>query len=216
MKIINIIITFLFISQTLWALGVNTNNSESSKKIEKEKKIVIIGDSLTEGLGVNKEDNYISLIQKKISQDKLALKIINGSISGSTTSSLVSRIKWFMKTRPDIMIFSLGANDGLRGIDTKVISANLEEGIKLVKDENVDLYIMEMKMPPNYGEKYQRDFENIYKNLAKKYHIKLIPFLLQNVAGKKELNQSDGIHPNEEGHRIIAEELYPVFKKLIN
>ncbi len=175
----------------------------------KESTILFLGDSLTEGLGVDKQEAYPALVeemfQKRVKKD---IKIINGGVSGSTTSDGLERLKWYMKKRPDFVFVALGANDGLRGLDLNQTQKNLEEIIKFIKNSNSKPLLAGMLIPPNYGPKYSLDFENIFKNIKEKYNIKTMPFLLIDVAGVKNLNQSDGIHPNVEGHKIIAQNVF--------
>jgi acyl-CoA thioesterase-1 len=177
--------------------------------------VLFMGDSLTEGYGVNKKKSYPSLIANKLAVAGHPIKLINGSISGSTTASAVSRLKWFLKTRPSVMFLALGGNDALRGIAVKEAKKNLEKTIKLARENKVKVILGGMMAPPNYGTKYMTDFKSIYSDLAKKYKLVLVPFLLENVAGEKKLNQSDGIHPNEKGHLKIFDTVYPYILKAI-
>lgn len=176
------------------------------------KTIVFLGDSLTEGYGVAKESAFPSLIQKKLEQDKKTTKVINAGVSGSTTASALSRLNWQLKQNPDVLFLALGANDGLRGLPIKQSYDNLSKAIELAQSKKVKVILAGMMMPPNYGTKYRQDFENLFKNLASKYRLKFIPFLLDGVAGQSELNLADGIHPNEAGHKIIAEKVYQQIK----
>lgn len=176
------------------------------------KKILFLGDSLTEGYGVAKEVAY-PLIFKKLVKQRLdkEVDILNGSVSGSTTSSALSRLRWFIRQKPQMMFLALGANDGLRGISLEVSKKNLEETIELAQAHDIQVVLAGMLLPTNYGEDYRQGFEKMFADLAKKYKLTTIPFLLEGVATVKELNQADGIHPNEKGHEIMAE---TVFKKL--
>ncbi len=172
---------------------------------EKPYNIIILGDSLSSGLGVEPEQAYPYLIQdhlKKTGQHHI--KIFNGSISGSTTAGALSRLKWFLRVKPDMLILALGANDGLRGLSASQMEQNLNSCIELAREKGMTIILAGMKIPPNYGPEYTREFEQTFEKLKKKYNLPLIPFLLKDVAGKPELNQADGIHPNAEGHKIIA------------
>lgn len=176
--------------------------------------ILFLGDSLTEGLGVDKKNAFPSLvekmIQKKINKD---ITVINGGVSGSTTSDGLARLKWYLKKRPYIIFIALGANDGLRGLDLNKSQKNLEEIINYALKSNAKVLLAGMLIPPNYGENYSKRFENMYKNIKNKYKLKSMPFLLLDVAGEKELNQKDGIHPNEKGHKIIANNVFEFLKE---
>ncbi len=171
------------------------------------KTLVIVGDSLTEGYGVAKEKAYPFLLEKKIQAKypKAEWKVINAGISGSTSASGPQRMAWQMKSKPDLVMIALGANDGLRGIKVTEIRKNLSATIELAQKGKGAVILAGMEMPPNYGKDYVRDFHNLFPELAQKYKIKLLPFLLDGVAGRKDLNQSDSIHPNEKGHQIIAD-----------
>lgn len=178
-----------------------------------ETKVLFLGDSLTAGYGVKKEDAFPALVGKTINKDgKKKIKIINAGISGSTTAGAKKRLRWYLKGKPEILFLALGANDGLRGLDLKKSEKNLEKVIKLAQKKGLLVVLAGMMLPPNYGKEYRTQFQAMYKNLAKKYDTEFIPFLLKGVGGEANLNQSDGIHPNEEGHKVIAK---LVTKKLI-
>jgi len=196
-----ILILFLLTLQIIYA---NSNN----------KTILFLGDSLTEGLGVSKQSAYPNLVQNLI-QTKLNknIKAINAGVSGSTTNDGLSRLKWYLKRKPDIIFIALGANDGLRGLDLKQSQKNLEEIIKHALKSKAKVLLAGMLIPPNYGPKYSQDFKKMYENIQSKYNLKFMPFLLKDVAGVQKLNQADGIHPNEKGHEIIAKEVYEFLKE---
>lgn len=196
-----ILILFLLTLQLIYA---NSNN----------KTILFLGDSLTEGLGVSKQSAYPNLVQNLI-QTKLNknIKAINAGVSGSTTNDGLSRLKWYLKRKPDIIFVALGANDGLRGLDLEQSQKNLEEIINHALKSKAKVLLAGMLIPPNYGPKYSQDFKNMYENIQSKYNLKFMPFLLKDVAGVQKLNQADGIHPNEKGHEIIAKEVYEFLKE---
>ena len=182
----------------------------------KEITILFLGDSLTEGLGVQKNEAYPFLV-KELIQTKLKkdIKVINGGVSGSTTSDGLSRLKWYMKRKPDFVFLALGANDGLRGLDLKQSQKNLEEIIKFVQKSKSEVLLAGMLIPPNYGPEYSQDFRNMYKSIKEKYSLKTMPFLLKDVAGVEELNQRDGIHPNVKGHKTIAKNVYEFLENIL-
>lgn len=179
------------------------------------KTVIFVGDSLTAGLGVEKENAYPSIISNKLKTDGHTVKIINASISGSTSASAVSRMKWVHKMKPDVIFLALGANDGLRGLSTNEMEKNLSRAIQIAISEQTKVILAGMEIPPNYGKTYTDNFRKVFKSLAKQYHITFIPFLLQNVGGYPELNQADGIHPNRKGHQIMAENIYPYILEAI-
>ena len=166
--------------------------------------IVILGDSLTEGYGIAKDHAYPKLVEDKLRAAGENVEIVNGGISGSTTASGPGRLKWFLKRKPQTVVLALGANDGLRGVDVADTRKNLEEMAKLATDAGAEVFVAGMMLPPNYGFKNVQAFNKIFPEVAKKYHAKLIPFLLEGVAGHTDLNQADSIHPNERGHEIVA------------
>jgi len=179
--------------------------------------LLFLGDSLTEGYGVPREKAYPYLVKKRF-ESALGKKveIFNLGVSGSTTSSGLSRLKWIVgRKKIDLMILALGANDGLRGIPLKKSRQNLEEIIRFALEKKIKLIIAGMKIPPNYGEDYRLGFEKIFKDLAKSHNVKLLPFLLKGVAGVKSLNLPDGIHPNEKGHEIVSTTVFNVLKDFV-
>jgi len=170
-------------------------------------KILFLGDSLTEGYGIDK-DKCFPFIAAKVLKDKgINIEVINGSVSGSTTASGTSRLKWFARARPDFVFLALGANDALRGVKGAASKKNLAAVIELAKSKNIKTFLAGMMAPPNYGKEYGHSFAQMYLDLQRKYQIPTLPFLLEGVAGEKKLNQEDGIHPNIEGHKIIGQKV---------
>tara|TARA_B100002019_G_C21270813_1_gene602156 strand:- start:3387 stop:4082 length:696 start_codon:yes stop_codon:yes gene_type:complete len=176
-------------------------------------KILILGDSLTEGYGVSETECYPFLLENKLNDNLTektgkSFKVINGGISGSTTSGGVSRINWFLKSNPDFLILALGGNDGLRGVPIDEIEKNLGKILSSAKKNKIPALLTGMKIPPNYGPSYTKSFSNIYKSIAEQYKIPLIPFLLEGVGGNPKMNLPDKIHPNRDGHKLICETVY--------
>lgn len=178
-------------------------------------KILIIGDSLTEGYGIEQEFSYPAVLEALLKKKGHQYDVINGGVSGSTTSSGLTRLKWFLKSKPKIMILALGANDGLRGIELKKSKKNLEDIIVKAKQLSIQVVLAGMQLPPNYGKEYTGQFKQMYLDLVSKHKVHFIPFLIKGVAGKPELNIEDGIHPNVEGHIIIANTVYESIKELL-
>lgn len=177
------------------------------------KKLIVLGDSLTEGFGVAKEAAFPALLQKKLHDAKKNdWVVVNAGVSGSTTASAISRMKWLFKTKPDVVLLALGANDGLRGLKVEDSQKNLAEAIEYAQKQKVRVILGGLYMPPNYGAGYTDKFKNMYSSLAKKYQLTFVPFILEKVAGNPKYNLADGIHPNEEGHKIIADNVYEVLK----
>lgn len=184
--------------------------------LAKEVTVVFVGDSLTAGYGVEKHHAFPFLIGEKFKQAKtFSVKVINGGVSGSTTANGQARMKWFFKAKPDVIVIALGANDGLRGVKIEDSFKNLEQAIQMAKQKNIQVLIMGMQMPPNYGQEYRKSFKEMFPKLAKQNKVPLVPFMLEGVAGEKELNVADGIHPNEKGHQKIANLIYPYVLDLV-
>lgn len=180
------------------------------------KKLVVLGDSITEGYGVAKEAAYPALLEKKLHEaGKSEWTIVNAGVSGSTTASATTRMKWLFKSKPDAVMIVLGANDGLRGFKIEDTTKNLSEAIDYANQQHVRVILGGIYLPPNYGKAYTDKFKNMFENLAKKYKVTFIPFILDKVAGNPKYNLSDGIHPNEEGHKIIAENIFQVLKGVL-
>lgn len=177
-----------------------------------QKKMVIIGDSLTEGYGVSKESAFPQILEKKLNHASPSWQVANSGVSGSTTASAVSRVRWMLKSKPDVVFIILGANDGLRGIKLEKSEKNLAEAIELAQQAQVKVLLGGLYMPPNYGKESGQRFRAMYSNLEKKYKVPLVPFILEGVGGNPKLNLPDGIHPNEEGHKVIAETIYKSIK----
>ena len=171
--------------------------------------IVAIGDSLTEGLGVEEEFTYPALLQSKLMQDGYRYKVINAGVSGETSSGALSRINWALTLNPDIVILVTGANDGLRGVDPNLLRNNLDQIVSIIKENNIGIILAGMKMFPNLGPEYTPAFSKVYPDIAQKHEIPLIPFFLEGVAGQTQFNQKDRIHPNPEGTRRIVDNIYP-------
>ena len=184
-----------------------------------QEKIVVLalGDSLTAGFGVDAEENFPSRLQVKIDNAGLAYKVVNAGVSGDTTAGGVRRINWLMKHKPQIVILALGANDGLRGLSTDEMRSNLETMIRISQKHGARVLLAGMKALPNYGEDYILKFESVYPELAKKYDLVYLPFLLEGVAGVRKYTRPDGLHPTGSGYKIIADlvwqHLQPMLKK---
>lgn len=180
-------------------------------------RILILGDSLTEGYGVEKEDAFPALLQARLRESGLApgIEVINGGSSGSTSASGVRRLKWYAKTRPDLVILALGSNDGLRGVKTEETRRNVEAAVAFCKEKGWLVVLAGLQVPPNYGARYTGEFQKVYPDLARKYKLPILDFLLEGVAGEPEMNQADGIHPNERGHARIADNLARFLKPML-
>ena len=180
----------------------------SNSIIADDKKLLILGDSISAGFGIKQSQNWTTLLKSSFSKEGKSLKIINSSISGDTTSGGLSRISRDLNTyKPDFVLVELGGNDALRGYPISRIKQNLLKIVSIISDNQSIAIIMQIKIPPNYGKKYIEAFENIYSEVASETDAKLISFMLENVALKEDLMQPDGIHPNEKAQPVIAEQI---------
>lgn len=187
-----------------------------SLSFAQNKKLVVLGDSLTEGIGVAKDSAYPALVEKKIHDSgKKEWTVVNAGVSGSTTASAMGRLKWLFKAKPDLLLIVMGANDGLRGLKIDESQKNLAQAIEYAQAQKVSVVLGGLYVPPNYGKDYTEKFKKMYVDLSRKYKTPLIPFVLDKVAGDPKYNQADGIHPNEAGHKIIAETVYQEIKGLL-
>lgn len=177
-----------------------------------QQKLVVLGDSLTEGYGVAKDAAFPAVLEKKLQEAGKKWTVVNAGVSGSTTASAVSRMKWVFKSKPQAVLLVLGANDGLRGLKVAESEKNLATAIEYAQEQKVKVILGGLYMPPNYGKEYTTQFKKMYEDLAKKYKLVFIPFILDKVAGDPKYNLADGIHPNEAGHKLIAENVFAVLK----
>lgn len=185
------------------------------EQIESMKTIVAMGDSLTAGYGIDENANYPSLLEGKLHEAGYNYRVVNAGVSSETSSGTLSRMEWILTLNPDILILETGANDGLRGIDTKLLEDNLRKILIILDDNDVVVLLAGMKMVWNLGPLYVARFNTIYPQLAKEFDTVFMPFFLEGVAMKKELNLGDGLHPNEDGYKVIAENIYPYVVKSI-
>ena len=181
------------------------------------KAILILGDSLAAGYGVDPDQAWPALLQKKIDAAGLKFKVLNAGVSGDTTADGLQRVDWLLRRKADVLLLELGGNDGLRGLPVDSTRTNLQAIIDRFRQKNsaIQIVIAGMKKPPNMGPDYVGAFNKMYPGLAAKNHAALIPFLLEGVGGKPDLNLPDGIHPTPEGHKIVAENVWAVLRRLL-
>jgi len=194
--------------------GVEEVVEDQDQKSDESGAILFFGTSLTAGMGLDPNDAYPGVIQEKLDSLDLPYQVVNAGLSGETTASGRNRIGWVLNQQVDIFVLELGANDGLRGIPLDETRKNLQAIIDTIRSKNPETKIIlaGMQIPPNLGQEYTSEFRNIFPELAKKNNIRLIPFLLENVAGNPELNQQDGIHPTAKGQKILAENVWEVLE----
>ncbi|MBM3807326.1 MAG: arylesterase [Acidimicrobiia bacterium] len=183
----------------------------------KAPRIVFLGDSLTAGLGLPAELSYPSLIGSRLNERGLDFEVVNAGVSGDTSAGGVRRLDWSLEGDVKVLIVALGGNDGLRGLPTADMQKNLAAILDRAKARNLVVILAGMEAPPNNGAEYAEAFRQVYVDLARSYDVRLIPFLLQGVAGEASLNQADGIHPNARGAATVADlvwkELEPVLPR---
>jgi len=181
----------------------------------RERVIVAFGDSLTAGLGLPADKAYPAILAKKLRENAYPYRVVNAGVSGDTTAGGLRRVNWVLRNRPDLVILELGANDGLRGLDVGEAKRNLSKIIERLQAEEVEVVLAGMKIPLNYGRTYTEAFEQIYRDLAARYQVTLIPFFLEGVAARPLLNQADGIHPTAKGYQIIVDRIWDVLEPLL-
>ena len=186
----------------------------------KSLKILILGDSLIAGYGLLKDDGFVNQLQKKLNENSFEVKLVNGGVSGETSTGLYNRFKWVLEENFDGVVISIGANDALRGIEPRVTYFNIENILKFLNKSKIPTMLIGMKAPNNLGMSYVNEFNKIYLELSQKYQTTFYPFFLKGVVLKPNLNQSDMIHPNKKGVKKIVENIYPKFlnfyKKILN
>ena len=180
--------------------------------------VVFLGDSLTAGLGVSLDEAYPAHVSRLLAERGLPVRVVNGGVSGDTSAGGLERLDWYLSHRPAVVFVALGANDGLRGLPLASTAASLRAIVERSRAAGAEVVLAGMKLPPNYGPEYTRDFEAIYRDLERDLGVEVVPFLLEGVAAEPALNQPDGIHPNARGHEIIgrtvADALEPVVDRL--
>ena len=180
--------------------------------------VLFAGTSLTAGLGLAPDSAYPMLIQRKIDSAGLPFEVVNAGVSGETSSGLVDRLAWLLRARFDVLVVETGANDGLRGIPVSTLRENLETALARIKAKRPDatIALVQMEALPNLGAKYTSEFHGVYPSVAAEKHVALIPFLLSGVAGQRNLNQGDGVHPNNAGERIVAENVWKSLRPILD
>lgn len=177
--------------------------------------ILAFGDSLTEGFGVDPQESYPAQLERKLKADGYDARVINGGISGETSTSALARVDWMLNTQPDIVIVETGANDALRGVDLELTRQNIDEITRRFMDGGAVVVIAGLQIIQNLGQDYTTGFAEIYPAVAEKHGSILIPFVLEGVAANPELNQADFIHPTAEGYAVMVEHIYPYILEAI-
>jgi acyl-CoA thioesterase-1 len=177
---------------------------------------VCLGDSLTAGLGLVETQSYPYLLQQKINEDGFSYEVVNAGVSGDTSAGGLRRLDWALQENVRVLVVALGANDGLRGLSVAEMKENLGKIIEAAQNRNIIVILAGMEAPPNYGAEYASAFRQAYREVALRYKVLFIPFLLAKVAGVSSLNQADGIHPNVAGSAIVADNVWAVLKPVLD
>jgi acyl-CoA thioesterase-1 len=177
--------------------------------------IVAFGDSLTAGFGAEPGNSFPDYLQKELDRSGLRWRVANAGVSGDTTTDGVNRLDEALREKPRIVIVEFGGNDGLRGLPIETTRANLDQMVTTLRRAGATVVLAGMTLPPNYGPQYIRQFENIYIDLAAKYKLARIPFLLEGVATRPNLMQRDGLHPTAQGNAMVAQTVFHALKPLL-
>lgn len=220
----------LYLGTVLGVLPLMGCSSESSRETVQEAsspsgavdseegiRIVFLGDSITAANGLDEEEGFVHIVDKRLDSLGIEAIVVNAGISGDTSSGGLSRMDWLLRQGVDILVIELGGNDGLRGIDLSLTRSNLAGMIERTRQADPDIRIIlaGMQVPPNLGASYTAEFRNMYPQLAAEYDVDLIPFILDGVGGIPAMNQPDGIHPTAEGHRLVADNVWTVLLPVV-
>jgi acyl-CoA thioesterase I len=178
-------------------------------------RIVFLGDSLTAGYGLAREQSVPSLIQARLNAEGYAYEVVNAGVSGDTSAGGLNRLDWSLQGKVEILVLELGANDGLRGLPVAAMKKNLDTILTRAKQRGITVVLTGMEAPPNYGQAYTTEFRQVFHDLARQHRVTFIPFFLEGVAGNPALNIADGIHPNPEGARIVEGTVWRALKPLL-
>ena len=222
MTVLTILSAAIFFSACNASTAQRQFNGDANKALIKPQtaankpKIIVFGDSLTAGFGLTETESYPFLLQQKINADKLDYEVLNAGVSGDTSIGGLERVDWALEQENvKIIVLELGANDLLRRMPVAKMKANLAKIIEKAQAKNVKVLLCGMLAPPNIGADYQREYVAVFPDLADKYKVEFLPFLLENVALNKDLNQADGIHPNAKGEIIMTDNVYKALKPML-
>jgi acyl-CoA thioesterase I len=193
-------------------------SNDAGRSAAGRKRILFAGTSLTAGLGLEPDSAYPMLIQRKIDSAGLPFEVTNAGVSGETSSGLLDRLDWLLRGNFDVLVLETGANDGLRGIPTATLRANLAAILDRVKAAKpaAHIAVIQMEALPNLGPRYASEFHSLYHDVTSAKHVTLLPFLLDSVAGRRELNQADGVHPNYRGEPIVADNVWRALRPMLD
>lgn len=189
-------------------LNATPPSASPAGAVDHRPKVIVLGDSLTAGLGLPQDEAFPSLLQRHLDAEGRLFEVVNAGVSGDTSAGGVRRLDWSLQPDARVLVVALGANDGLRGLPVDQMTRNLSQIVERAQARHVLVILAGMEAPPNYGAEYATAFRKVYRDLSAKYNVTLIPFLLAGVAGDPALNQADGIHPNHRGAQIVADTVW--------
>lgn len=177
--------------------------------------VLFLGDSITAGYGLDPELAFPAHVERALQEAGFRVRVVNAGVSGDTSAGGLARLDWLLRQRPAVVFVELGANDGLRGLDPQMTESNLRQIVERARAAGSRVILAGMRLPPNYGRDYVRQFEALFPRLADELDVAYLPFLLEGVAGRRRLNLADGIHPNAAGHEIVAANVLPIVKEVV-
>lgn len=190
--------------------------SATAPRVVPRPRVVFLGDSLTAGLGLPKDQAVPALIQKRLDQENYGYEVVNAGVSGDTSAGGLSRLDWSLEGDVRVLVIELGANDGLRGLPVAQLRQNLSAIVSRAKQRGIAVLLTGMEAPPNYGAAYTAEFRQVFRDVAREHGVAFMPFFLDGVAGVEQLNQGDGMHPNLEGARRVEQALWPHLEPLLD
>lgn len=197
-------------------LEPTAGNTKDERDMETGPLVIFLGDSLTAGYGLSEAEAFPALLTGQLRGRERVARIVNAGISGDTTAGGLARVDWLLSQDPEVMVVELGANDGLRGLALEETRKNLDEIVRRCLGAGARVLVIGMKIPPSYGPEYSSGFEDLFADLATAHGVSLMPFLLEGVAADPDLNQSDGIHPNAAGQRLLAENVLDYVQPILD
>ena len=192
-----------------------THAADAPVRREDAPVIVVLGDSLTAGFGVAADEAFPARLAERLRREGYDYRMVNAGVSGDTSAGGLRRVDWVLRSQPAIVVVALGANDGLRGQSVPAMRDNLEAIVRRIQAAGARVLLAGMRVPSNYGDSFTREFAAAYQAVSRRTGVPLVPFLLDGVAANPALNQPDGIHPNADGHRLIAERVWPHLRALL-
>jgi acyl-CoA thioesterase-1 len=206
---INTLLIFVFLFA---CFGQSANRGSHAETLT----MLILGDSLTSGYGLDPQHAFPAQLEKKLQSLGRNVSVRNGGVAGDTSAGGRARLEWALSDKPDAVMVELGANDGLRGLEPSQLRENLAAIITVLKKRGIGVLLAGMLAPPNFGERYSREFNQVYPDLAKSHGVEFYPFFLDGVAAQQALNQKDGIHPNSSGVAIIVDRMLPYVLRFLD